>query len=85
MVTRKKATIIGPHSLTLPPWKKLTLRDRIRGTEVAMDECKRAGKQFAIRTSELCNNRVGMRGIASPRILLKKSGLSFASFRTGHR
>lgn len=32
MVTRQKATIIGSHSLTLPPWKKLTLRDRIRET-----------------------------------------------------
>lgn len=31
MVTRKKTTITRAHSLTLPPWKNLTLKQRIRG------------------------------------------------------
>lgn len=53
MVTRKKATITQAHSLTLTPWKKLTLQERIR--EVVLHAQWKRGRTVSL-------NRAGFAG-----------------------
>lgn len=49
MVTRKKATVARAHSLTLPPWKNLTLRERIR--EIVIHAHRNAGRTVNLNLS----------------------------------
>jgi hypothetical protein len=49
MVRRKKATVTRAHSLTLPPWKNITLRERIR--EVTIYAEKQNGHAITLNFS----------------------------------
>jgi hypothetical protein len=49
MVPRKKATVTLAHSLSLPPWKNLTLKERIR--EVALYAHRNRGRTINLNLS----------------------------------